>query len=86
MRAHARLVVALALVSPAFAVLAGCSAPKPIIVDFSESQREYQSRDYPEVYRRWTRHQVVRYEIADDALEAWATLKSPDFREAYVEH
>ncbi len=64
----------------------GCAAPKPIVVDFSDAQHEYESRDYPEVYRRWTRHQVVRYEIADDALEAWATLKAWDFREAYVEH
>ncbi len=38
------------------------------------------------VYQRWTRHAVVRHEIADDALEAWVTLKAWDFREAYVEH
>jgi hypothetical protein len=90
MSARARLVVALGFVLPAFATILatmqGCAAPKPVIVDFSEAQREYQSRDYPEIYRRWTRHAIVRYEIADDALEAWATLKSWDFREAYVEH
>jgi hypothetical protein len=66
--------------------LPGCAAPKPIIVDFSEVQREYRSIDYQEVYNRWTRHQVVRHEIADNALEAWATMKSWDYREAYVEH
>jgi hypothetical protein len=90
MSARARLVAALGFVLPAFATIfvamQGCAAPKPVIVDFSEAQREYQSRDYSEVYRRWTRHAIVRYEIADDALEAWATLKAWDFREAYVEH
>lgn len=70
----------------ASAAIGGCSAPKPIIVDFSEAQREYRSIDYQEVYLRWTRHQVVRHEIADNALEAWATMKSWDYREAYVEH
>lgn len=64
----------------------GCAAPKPVIVDFSEAQRDYRSIDYREVYNRWTRHQVVRHEIADNALEAWATMKSWDYREAYVEH
>jgi hypothetical protein len=64
----------------------GCAAPKPIIVDFSEATHEYESRDYTEVYTRWTRHQVVRRDIADNALEAWVTLKSWDYREAYVEH
>ena len=90
MSARARLLGPLELVLPAcatiFLTIVGCAAPKPVIVDFSEAAREYQSRDYPDVYRRWTRHQVVRYEIADDALEAWATLKAWDFREAYVEH
>ncbi len=81
MRERARFVVALGLTA-----IASCAAPKPVIVDFSEAQHDYQSRDYVEVYQRWTRHQVVRHEIADDALEAWATLKSWDFREAYVEH
>jgi hypothetical protein len=76
------LVAFAAIVSP----FLGCAAPKPIIVDFSDTQREYQSRDYADVYHRWTRHQVVRHEIADNALEAWVTLKSWDYREAYVEH
>jgi hypothetical protein len=82
----ARFLLVLGFVLPAFVTMQGCAAPKPVIVDFSEAQREYQSRDYPEIYRRWTRHAIVRYEIADDALEAWATLKSWEFREAYVEH
>ena len=45
---------------------------------------DYVAKDYENVYERWTRHEQVLQE-ADVALEAWATFKSWDFREAYVE-
>jgi hypothetical protein len=62
---------------------AGC-APKLVFVDFSDTPRDYVAKDYETVYDRWTRHVQVLQE-ADVALEAWATYKSWDFREAYVE-
>jgi hypothetical protein len=75
--------IALALL---LAALAGCSEPRARIVDFSEAQRDYRSKDYQDVYGIWTRHNLVRYEYVDAALEAWVTFKSWDYREAYVEH
>ena len=75
-----------ALVLSATAALAAtCATPKPVSVDFSETPRDYRSKDYRDVYERWTRHGLVRRDV-DAALEAWATYKSWDFREAYVEH
>jgi hypothetical protein len=65
-------------------VLASACATKPVAVDFSETPRDYLSKDYEQVYERWTRHQVV-FKDEDVALEVWATLKSWDFREAYIE-
>ena len=53
-------------------------------VDFSETPRDYVGKDYERVYERWTRHQEV-FVDADVALEVWATYKSWDFREAYIE-
>ncbi len=73
-------------VAALFTVIAACGTSKPTLVDFSDSPRDYRSKDYGEVYQRWTRHAVVRRDIADSALEAWATFKGWDFREAYVEH
>ena len=73
----ARLVVACALA-------AGCGQQKYAAVDFSDAPREYVGKDYEQVYARWTRHQQV-LEEADVALEVWATYKSWDFREAYIE-
>lgn len=85
MTTRARSFVAFA-VTAIVGTLGSCAAPKPVQVDFSEIPRDYRSRDYVEVYQRWTRHGVVRHDIADEALEAWATFKGWDFREAYVEH
>jgi hypothetical protein len=61
-----------------------CGTPKPVLVDFSETPRDYVAKDYERVYERWTRHQRVLLDT-DVALEVWATFKSWDFREAYVE-
>lgn len=59
-------------------------AKKPVRVDFSATSRDYLAKDYHEVYERWTRHQYALHEV-DKALEVWATFKSWDFREAYIE-
>jgi hypothetical protein len=68
----------------ALALGTACSAPKPILVDFSETPRDYRAQDYKKVYDRWTRHDWALHEV-DAALEVWATYKSWDFREAYIE-
>lgn len=78
--------------SPAFPLVAacvsmligaGCLPKKPVLVDFSESARDYRANDYRTVYERWTRHEKVVHAL-ESALEIWATFKSCDFREAFV--
>jgi hypothetical protein len=66
------------------ALLAGCAAA-PRYVDFSDSARTFQSEDYDRVLASWTRHskQVVVYQ--GTVIEMWGTLKSWEFRQAYVE-
>ena len=73
-----------AVVTAAIVVLSAACAQQPVRVDFSERQREYVAKDYGEVYERWTRHQQALHNT-DVALEAWATFKSWDFRQAYIE-
>jgi len=73
-----------AVVMAAIAALAGACAQQPVRVDFSDRQREYLAKDYTEVYERWTRYQQALHHT-DVALEAWATFKSWDFRQAYIE-
>jgi hypothetical protein len=68
----------------AFVLASACSGQKQVSVDFSETPRDYVSKDYERVYKRWTRHQQVLKD-EDVALEVWATFKSWDFREAYIE-
>jgi hypothetical protein len=78
--------LAIGVVGLAVAALATGAAcvQKPRLVDFSETAREYRAKDYDEVYRRWTRHDDALHEV-EKALEVWATFKSWDFREAYIE-
>jgi hypothetical protein len=65
--------------------LAGCthavSEAKP--VDFSTATHAYQPSDYPAVYQNWTRHAKLVQDVGT-VIEAWATYKSPDFRQAYI--
>ena len=63
---------------------AACASQKQFRVDFSETPRDYLPTDYSGVYERWTRHDFAEHDV-DKALEVWATFKSWDFREAYVE-
>jgi hypothetical protein len=67
------------------ALLAACVVQHQTRVDFSETPRDYLPQEYHAVYERWTRHDYAQHEV-DKALEVWATFKSWDFREAYVEH
>jgi hypothetical protein len=73
-----------AVAAAAIVVLATGCAGKPVRVDFSETPKDYLARDYGEVYERWTRHHSALHNT-DVALEAWATFKSWDFRQAYIE-
>jgi hypothetical protein len=77
-------VAVLATVATMAASLSGGCVEKQVTVDFSETPRDYLGKDYERVYERWTRHQQAFLD-ADVALEVWATFKSWDFREAYIE-
>jgi hypothetical protein len=66
------------------AALVACQSDKAGRVDFSEARRDYVSKDYGDVYERWTRHDFAMHEM-EKALEVWVTFKSWDFRAAYVE-
>jgi len=81
----ARRCLVLTLSTSLAVAAASCGTPKAASVDFSETARDYRSRDYGDVYQRWTRHGLARLDF-DAALETWATFKGWDFREAYVEH
>jgi hypothetical protein len=66
-------------------VLFGAScARKDFAVDFSETPRNYVAKDYERIYERWTRRERALQDV-DIALEVWATFKSWDYREAFVE-
>jgi hypothetical protein len=73
-----------ALLVVAAVAFAACQSDKALRVDFSETPRAYVAKDYRDVYDRWTRHDFVMHDV-EKALEVWATFKSWDFREAYVE-
>lgn len=64
------------------APLAGCGEPK---VSLAPGTREYVASDYPQVLKRWTRHEslVVISEL-DNPITVDATFESWDFRWAYV--
>jgi hypothetical protein len=64
--------------------LIGCAGQQPKRVDFSESGQTYRPQDYDRVHRHWTRHSRLIKDIGT-VLEVWATLKSWDFRQAYIE-
>jgi hypothetical protein len=64
--------------------LVACQSDKAARVDFSETPRAYVAKDYGEIYERWTRYDFALKDV-EKALEVWATFKSWDFREAFVE-
>jgi len=63
---------------------ASCATQKQVRVDFSDTTRDYLPNDYRAVYERWTRHDFAEHDV-DKALDVWATFKSWDFRESYIE-
>jgi hypothetical protein len=66
------------------ALVIGCGSRQPQPVDFSEVSQSYRALDYEPVYERWTRHGKLVRDIGT-VMELWATYKSWDFRQAYVE-
>ena len=63
----------------------GCRSGQPTLVDFSETSRSFLASDYPEVFRRWTRHERLVSANEGTIIELWGTLKSWEFRDAFVE-
>jgi hypothetical protein len=63
---------------------AGCAGRQPPLVDLSDAQKNHEARDYDRVRETWTRHVKLVRDIGT-VLELWATFKSPEFRQAYVQ-
>lgn len=63
----------------------GCRTGQPMLVDFGDRSRHFAPSDYSTIFNRWTRH--ARFVSANEGtvIEIWGTLKSWEFREAYVE-
>lgn len=61
-----------------------CAQSQSRPVDFAEVSREYRGRDYPSVHEAWTRRAKLVNVDVGTVIEAWATYKSWDFRQAYV--
>jgi hypothetical protein len=66
-------------------LFAGCAARRPEPVDFSDAAHTYRARDYDHVRELWTRHSALVVLDIGTVLETWATCKSWDFRQAYIE-
>jgi hypothetical protein len=71
-------------IAAAALLAAGCAARQPQPVDFSEVPRNYRPAEYRAVEGRWTRHGKLWRDIGT-VIELWATFKSWDFRQAYIE-
>ncbi len=73
------------LLALAVLALAGvsCAHGRAKPVDFGEVNREYRGKDYESVHDNWTRRAKLVRDVGT-VIEAWATYKSWDFRQAYV--
>ena len=60
----------------------GC-ASAPVVVSLGEPSKLATSKDYVSQVKRWTRHAHLRSDF-DEALDVDATLRSPEFRDAYA--
>jgi len=67
----------------ALAAWVGCATSRPPVVDYSESAQVFRESDYPATREAWTRTGKLVQDIGT-VLEGWATLKGPEFRQAYV--
>jgi hypothetical protein len=65
-----------------FFTQAGC-ASTPIVVSLGEPSPPPTAKDYVNELKKWTRHAHLRNDF-DQALDIDATLRSPEFREAYA--
>lgn len=63
-------------------VVAGC-ASAPVVVSMADPQKPATAKDYVAQVKRWTRHAHLRSDF-DEALDVDATLRSPEFRDAYA--
>ena len=63
----------------------GCRSGRPVLLDFSEGPRSFVASDYWEVFNQWTRHERLVSANEGTIIEIWATLKSWEYREAYVQ-
>jgi hypothetical protein len=63
-------------------VVAGC-ASAPVVVSMADPQKPATAKDYVAEVKRWTRHAHLRSDF-DEALDVDATLRSPEFRDAYA--
>jgi hypothetical protein len=82
--------VPMMMTATAMAVLAalaggsGCATRRSPVVDFSDAVTAHQPGDYDRVREAWTRHSKLVRDIGT-VMEIWATFKSADFRQAYVQ-
>lgn len=63
----------------------GCRSGRPVLMDFNEGPRSFVASDYREVFGLWTRHERLVSANEGTIIEMWATLKSWEYREAYVQ-
>lgn len=61
----------------------GCASSRSASMDFSEAPKSYRAEGYGAAYEAWTRHGKLVQDVGT-VMEVWATLKSWDFRQAYV--
>lgn len=62
---------------------AGCATARAPAVDFSDTAKHYRSDDYQGIHDAWTRHAKLVQDVGT-VMEIWATLKSWEFRQAYI--
>ncbi len=63
-------------------LIVGC-ASAPIVVSLGDPPRPATYKDYVDQVKRWTRHGHLRSDF-DETLDVDATLRSPEFRDAFA--
>lgn len=62
------------------AAMGGCGGAAPAVLG---DEWPAQAPEYEDAYEKWTRHDWKRRDT-DMVIDAWATLKTPEWRAAYV--